>query len=923
MGAKFSSSLFVPTSGSTVQVETVGFAPTAGFQDLQVRNFTTSGTATFGSTATALTVFRAANGSSTIPSYSFTSETTLGIYRSGAAAGVWIGGTFSSPGSGGASSEVFGAASTNNTGTSVTILGNTSTVGAGGNNATIVGAASSSTTGTSVTIVGQGATNTTGNSNSILGAGSTCGAASSTNVVVGQGSSTGTASNNIVVGQGASVSGSSNLCVLIGQGATQASAVAGSTVVGAGSVGGGTSSILLGRNSSCGGATISNSIIIGSNSTNGVASTLAIQQTAAAVNRVTTAADAVFGTDTIPYSEWFFGRGRASATAGTITLHATDANGTDIAGSNLLLAGGAPTGSGAGGEVRIQTAAAGATGTTLRSLVTKMIVYQNGSFLHSDTGTLPSAITSTNANFIMTYDVQSTARWYAANASGAGQVLQLGYSRGTTASPTTIISGDVLGQIDFPGYIGPLSGYATMARIYGAADGTPTDNSSAPAQIILQTVPSGSLTGINRVAVRATGTVNLNASGSALATGATDGFTYIPSCAGTPAGVPTAITGAAPIVVDSTNNLFYVYTNAVWRATGALTLAQVLTNGNTSGGSDIQLTTSGANFGQVTWGTGGTYAAGATSEIYGPTDTGMFISAGTATAGNALTLTGGAATAGAGGLTSLVGGAGVGTDQNAGGATISTGNSSGTGTGTVLIQTAPAGASGAGANTATTVLTINDVATTATIPFRGANGSTTAPTYSYSAETNTGFYRFTTGATGYVSVGTLVFEIGQGGAAGDIQLRSTGTFGFSGAGISAASDLFITRRAASQLSVDTATSTDGGGGIFHREIQVDRTADLGITAAASNTLYTNTGAAGTVIFTLPTAAVGLRYTFIVNAVQSLQVTAGASTTIRLGATVSAAAGNMANNALGSSVTLVAVSTTQWMATAIVGTWTVT
>lgn len=102
---------------------------------------------------------------------------------------------------------------------------------------------------------------------------------------------------------------------------------------------------------------------------------------------------------------------------------------------------------------------------------------------------------------------------------------------------------------------------------------------------------------------------------------------------------------------------------------------------------------------QITWGTGGTFAAGATSEIYGPTDTGLFISGGTATAGNALTLTGGLATAGAGGAGSLTGGAGVGTDRNAGGAIVSTGASTGTGVGNLVLRTPYNTTSGTQSNT--------------------------------------------------------------------------------------------------------------------------------------------------------------------------------------------------------------------------------
>lgn len=52
----------------------------------------------------------------------------------------------------------------------------------------------------------------------------------------------------------------------------------------------------------------------------------------------------------------------------------------------------------------------------------------------------------------------------------------------------------------------------------------------------------------------------------ALATTATDGFVYIPSCAGLPTGVPTAVTGGVPLVADSTNNKIYAYVGGAWTA---------------------------------------------------------------------------------------------------------------------------------------------------------------------------------------------------------------------------------------------------------------------------------------------------------------------------------------------------------------------
>jgi hypothetical protein len=52
---------------------------------------------------------------------------------------------------------------------------------------------------------------------------------------------------------------------------------------------------------------------------------------------------------------------------------------------------------------------------------------------------------------------------------------------------------------------------------------------------------------------------------SNLATGATSGFIQIPTCAGTPTGVPVNATGGVTLVYDTTANKLWAY-NGAWRS---------------------------------------------------------------------------------------------------------------------------------------------------------------------------------------------------------------------------------------------------------------------------------------------------------------------------------------------------------------------
>ena len=86
----------------------------------------------------------------------------------------------------------------------------------------------------------------------------------------------------------------------------------------------------------------------------------------------------IVGSENNPISDVYFGKGVTHASPGSFTLNSTSGSGTDIAGGNLTLAGGAGTGSGAGGYLSFSTAPAGSSGSSLNSLSERMRITTSG-----------------------------------------------------------------------------------------------------------------------------------------------------------------------------------------------------------------------------------------------------------------------------------------------------------------------------------------------------------------------------------------------------------------------------------------------------------------------------------------------------------------------------------------------------------------
>jgi hypothetical protein len=140
-----------------------------------------------------------------------------------------------------------------------------------------------------------------------------------------------------------------------------------------------------------------------------------------------------------------------------------------------------------------------------------------------------------------------------------------------TSSPSTKLDLKQSTDNAFSGVRIERSATATQYSVLSSALGTTylvgVDTANA-GNNVLSFGNSGNGTTYNeRMRITSTGNIVAGAS-AALATTATDGFLYVPTCAGTPTGTPTAITGMAPIVVNTTNNKLYFYSGGAWRDAG-------------------------------------------------------------------------------------------------------------------------------------------------------------------------------------------------------------------------------------------------------------------------------------------------------------------------------------------------------------------
>jgi hypothetical protein len=144
------------------------------------------------------------------------------------------------------------------------------------------------------------------------------------------------------------------------------------------------------------------------------------------------------------------------------------------------------------------------------------------------------------------------------NTATDGGALVFYRQGGTEASPSNVADGYDMGHVIWYGYdTGGTLRTVNAIRVF--CEGGPT-SSNVPSQMLFGPSPTAPRMGIYKDSSIVLGTQ------SALATNATGGFVYIPTCAGMPTGTPTSYTGKSPLVYNSVTHSLMAYNASGWRS---------------------------------------------------------------------------------------------------------------------------------------------------------------------------------------------------------------------------------------------------------------------------------------------------------------------------------------------------------------------
>jgi len=221
---------------------------------------------------------------------------------------------------------------------------------------------------------------------STVAVGNDADATGETSVAIG-GSSDASAERSIALGPAASVATASSIA--IGDNASILSGLGGGIAIGASSAANGQEAVAIGIDTAAAGT---GDIAIGASSNVSIGAIGGIAIGASAVvnsgahysialgkSAVATAvSQLVIGSETGPINVIFLGEGVSSDSPGHVSVNVSGASGTNIGSGDLQLNAGRSTGTGAGGNLILQTSRSGSTGTSLNALVTDAQIDSNG-----------------------------------------------------------------------------------------------------------------------------------------------------------------------------------------------------------------------------------------------------------------------------------------------------------------------------------------------------------------------------------------------------------------------------------------------------------------------------------------------------------------------------------------------------------------
>ena len=144
-----------------------------------------------------------------------------------------------------------------------------------------------------------------------------------------------------------------------------------------------------------------------------------------------------------------------------------------------------------GGQVNAQFVTSGTFGSA--SGDTNPYLFSQGIVLGASHTPTPSLITPQANNFTVYGDNATQVAVLRIYNAGQNGRIALGTYNGTPASPTAVISGNILGQINFQGYDGTTTTMDTGAGIQGVATQN-WSNTALGTKLIFQTKPNGSTT---------------------------------------------------------------------------------------------------------------------------------------------------------------------------------------------------------------------------------------------------------------------------------------------------------------------------------------------------------------------------------------------------------------------------------------------